>query len=61
MTVVSVTEGVGIVSYDVVVRSAADDENPVPRYQHYSTVWVKIGDTWKMKFHQRSVSHWGDW
>jgi len=61
LKVVSVSDGVGIVTYDVVVRSSADDENPSPRYQHFSTVWVKIGDTWKMKFHQRSVSHWGDW
>jgi hypothetical protein len=61
LRVVSVSEGVGIVSYDVVVRSASDDDNPEPRYQHFSTVWVKTGDAWKMKFHQRSVSHWGDW
>jgi len=61
MKVVPVSDSVGIVTYDVVVHTDPDDDNPAPRYQHFSTVWVKVGDAWKMKFHQRSVSHWGDW
>jgi hypothetical protein len=62
MKVVSVSDGVAIVTYDVVLRvPAAEDQGPPPRYQHFSTVWVKQGDTWKMKFQQQSVSHWGDW
>ena len=62
MKVVSAGEGVAIVTYDVVLRvPAAEDQGPPPRYQHYSTVWVKQGDAWKMKFQQMTASHWGDW
>jgi hypothetical protein len=62
MKVVSAGEGVGIVTYDVVLRvPPTEDQGPPPRYQHFSTVWVKQGDVWKMKFQQMSVSHWGDW
>jgi hypothetical protein len=62
MKVVTAGEGFGIVTYDVVLRvPAAQDQGPPPRYQHFSTVWVKQGDAWKMKFQQMSVSHWGDW
>jgi hypothetical protein len=62
MKVVPVSDSVGIVTYDVVLRfPPMEDQGPPPRYQHFSTVWVKQGDTWKMKFQQMSVSHWGDW
>ncbi len=53
---------VAIVTYDVVLRvPPSEDQGPPPRYQHVSTVWVKHGGVWKMKFQQMSVSHWGDW
>lgn len=62
MKVVSVSDDVAIVTYDVVLRvPAAEDQGPPPRYQHFSTVWVKQGDAWKMKFQQMTASHWGDW
>ena len=62
MKVVSAGEGVAIVTYDVVLRvPAVEDQGPPPRYQHFSTVWVKQGDAWKMKFQQMTASHWGDW
>jgi hypothetical protein len=62
MKVVMAGEGVAIVTYDVVLRvPAAEDQGPPPRYQHFSTVWVKQGDAWKMKFQQMTASHWGDW
>jgi hypothetical protein len=62
MKVVSVSDSAAIVTYDVVLRvPAAEDQGPPPRYQHYSTIWVKQGGAWKMKFQQQSVSHWGDW
>lgn len=62
MKVVMAGDDVGIVTYDVVVRvPPSEDQGPPPRYQHFSTVWVKQGDMWKMKFHQKSISHWGDW
>ena len=62
MKVVMADEGVVIVTYDVVLRvPPAQDQGPPPRYQHFSTVWVKQGDAWKMKFQQMTASHWGDW
>lgn len=62
MKVVSAGDGVAIVTYNVVLRvPAAEDQGPPPRYQHFSTVWVKQGDVWKMKFQQMTASHWGDW
>ncbi len=62
MKVVSVGEGVAIVTYNVVLRvPMAEDQGPPPRYQHFSTVWVKQDDVWKMKFQQMTAAHWGDW
>ena len=62
MKVVSAGEGVAIVTYNVVLKvPPAEDQGPPPRYQHFSTVWVKQGDVWKMKFQQMTASHWGDW
>jgi len=62
MKVVSAGEGVAIVTYNVVLRvPPAEDQGPPPRYQHFSTVWVKQGDVWKMKFQQMTAAHWGDW
>lgn len=62
MKVLPLGENAGIVTYDVVLRvPPSEDQGPPPRYQHFSTVWVKHGDVWKMKFQQMSVSHWGDW
>ena len=62
MKVVSAGEGVVIVTYNVVYRvPAAEDQGPPPRYQHFTTVWVKQSDVWKMKFQQMTASHWGDW
>jgi hypothetical protein len=60
--VVSAGEGVAIVTYNVVFRvPPSEDQGPPPRYQHFTTVWVKQGDVWKMKFHQMTAAHWGDW
>jgi len=62
MKAVMAGEDVAIVTYNVVYRvPAAEDQGPPPRYQHFSTVWVKLGDGWKMKFQQRTANHWGDW
>ncbi len=62
MKVVPVSDGVAIVTYNVVLRvPAAEDQGPPPRYQHLSTTWVKRGDVWKMKFLQMTVAHYGDW
>ena len=62
MKVVPAADDVAIVTYNVVLRvPAAEDQGPPPRYQHFSTVWVKKGDAWKMKFLQMTTAHWGDW
>jgi hypothetical protein len=62
MKVVPAGDDAAIVTYNVVLRvPASEDQGPPPRYQHFSTVWVKHGGEWKMKFLQMSASHWGDW
>lgn len=62
MKVVSAGEDAAIVTYNVVFRvPQAEDQGPPPRYQHFTSVWVKQGDVWKMKFQQMTASHWGDW
>ncbi len=62
MKVVSAGEGVAIVTYNVVYRvPPSEDQGPPPRYQHFTTVWVKQGNVWKMKFQQMTAAHWGDW
>ena len=62
MKVVPAGDGTAIVTYNVVLRvPASEDQGPPPRYQHFSTVWVKQAGEWKMKFLQMSASHWGDW
>jgi len=51
-----------IVTYDAIVQvPAKQDEGPPPRYQHWTSVWVKQGDAWKLKFQQTTATHWGDW
>lgn len=62
MKVLGISDGVAVVTYDVVFRvPPSQDEGPPPRYQHFSTLWVKHGDVWKMKFQQMTSAHWGDW
>ena len=62
MKVVQASDSSAIVTYNVVLTvPASEDQGPPPRYQHFSTLWVKQGDAWKMKFQQMTASHWGDW
>jgi hypothetical protein len=62
MKVVAVSPDVAIVTYNAVVREApSEDEGPPPRYQHFSSVWVQHDNQWKLKFHQATAEHWGDW
>ena len=62
MKVVPAGDAAAIVTYNVVLRvPPSEDQGPPPRYQHFSTVGVKQGSEWKMKFLQMSASHWGDW
>jgi hypothetical protein len=60
--VVPAGEHAAIVTYNAIVRKApSEDEGPPPRYQHFSSVWVQQDDQWKLKFHQATAAHWGDW
>jgi hypothetical protein len=60
--VVVLADDAAIVTYDAIVREKPEeDQGPPPRYQHFSSVWVKQGDQWKLKFHQATAAHWGDW
>jgi hypothetical protein len=62
MKVVALADDAVIVTYDAIVREKPEeDQGPPPRYQHFSSVWVKQGDQWKLKFHQATATHWGDW
>jgi hypothetical protein len=60
--VVTLADDAAIVTYDAIVREKPEeDQGPPPRYQHFSSVWVKQADQWKLKFHQATAAHWGDW
>jgi len=60
--VVALGDAGAVVTYDAIVREKpAEDQGPPPRYQHFSSVWIKTGDQWKLKFHQATAAHWGDW
>ena len=62
LAVVDLGEGAAIVTYDLIMRvPPSEDQGPPPRYQHWSSVWVKQGDAWKLKFQQTTPTHWGDW
>jgi len=62
LTVVDLGEGAAIVTYDLIMHiPPSEDQGPPPRYQHWSSVWVKRGDAWKLKFQQTTPTHWGDW
>lgn len=62
MKVVTLADDAVVVTYDAIVREKPEeDQGPPPRYQHFSSVWVKQGDVWKLKFHQATAAHWGDW
>jgi hypothetical protein len=51
-----------IVTYDAIVREAPEeDQGPPPRYQHFTSVWVKQAGAWKLTFHQATAAHYGDW
>jgi len=62
MKVVLAGDDTAIVTYDAIVREAPqEDQGPPPRYQHFTSIWAKQGDAWKLKFQQSTPTHWGDW
>jgi hypothetical protein len=53
--VVPINDSAAIVTYDCIVRMTLGEE-PVPRYQHITDVWVKQGDGWRLKFQQATAA-----
>ena len=49
--VVPVNDSAAVVTYDVIVRMVHYDAD-TPRYQRVSSIWVKQGNDWKLKFQQ---------
>lgn len=49
--VLSMNDSAAIVTYDCIIRMTLYDD-PIPRYQHISSVWVKQGEQWRLKFQQ---------
>lgn len=62
MRVLKLSDNAAIVTYDVILQiPPEEDQGPPPRYQHWSSFWIKQGDQWKLKFQQSTPTHWGDW
>ncbi len=55
LQVVSLNDNAAVVTYDVIVRMVHYDDE-TPRYQHVSSVWVKQGEQWKLKFQQATAA-----
>jgi hypothetical protein len=55
ISVVPVNEGAAVVTYDCIIRMTLYDD-PIPRYQHISSVWVKEGEQWRLKFQQATAA-----
>jgi hypothetical protein len=49
--VLPMNDSAAIVTYDCIIRMTLYDD-PIPRYQHISSVWVKQGEQWRLKFQQ---------
>lgn len=54
--VVPLNEGAAVVTYDAIVRMEHYDDE-TPRYQHISSIWVKQGDQWRLKFQQATAAN----
>jgi hypothetical protein len=53
--VVPLNEGAAVVTYDVIIRMIHYDDE-TPRYQHISSIWVKQGSDWKLRFQQATAA-----
>jgi len=53
--VVQLNDGAAVVTYDVIIQMSRYDED-IPRYQHISSIWVKGGDQWKLRFQQATAA-----
>ena len=53
--VLPINDSAAIVTYDCIVRMRLG-EDPVPRYQHITDIWVKQGEQWRLKFQQATAA-----
>jgi hypothetical protein len=53
--VVQLNDGAAVVTYDVIIQMSKYDED-IPRYQHISSIWVKQGEQWKLRFQQATAA-----
>ena len=51
----SIDDNAAIVTYDAVIHMTEGDDLLAPRYQHFSDVWVKQGDQWRLRFQQATA------
>ena len=49
---VPVDDNAVILTYKGILRQLEGDDVLAPRYQHFSDLWVKQGEQWKLKFRQ---------
>jgi len=60
--VVAAGDNTAVVTYDAILKEPpSEDQGPPPRYQHFTSIWVKHAGEWKLKFQQTTPTHWGDW
>jgi hypothetical protein len=53
--VLPMSENAAVITYECIIRMTLYDE-PIPRYQHISSVWVKQGEQWRLKFQQATAA-----
>jgi hypothetical protein len=53
--VLPLDDNVAIVTFDAVILQPEGDDDVAPRYQHFSDVWVKQGDEWRLRFQQATA------
>ncbi len=41
--------------FDAIIHMSEGDDGLAPRYQHFSDVWVKQGDQWRLRFQQATA------
>jgi hypothetical protein len=51
----SIDDNAAIVTYDAIIHMTEGDDLLAPRYQHFSDVWVKQGDQWRLRFQQATA------
>lgn len=57
LRVLPVNDEVAVVTYDCVIHMPEGDAPGLaPRYQHFSDVWVKQDDRWRLRFQQATAA-----